>query len=99
MSGGASKVVSITMATMAENVSAENSGSPETIAEDPTPAKISPTSPRGIMLTPTAMRLIFLSSTPSEQISLLTTAVTLSRAAKTSTAGNANRDSSTPMPM
>ena len=54
--GGATSVVTITIATIAENVSAENSGVPETIADNPTPAKISPTSPRGIMLTATAHR-------------------------------------------
>ena len=94
MSGGASKLASMTMATMAENVSAEHSGSRETIAADPTPAKIRPTLPRGIMHTPTAMRLSFWSSAPSEQASLLTTAIMLGRPAQTSTTGNTNCDSS-----
>ena len=37
----------MTMATMAAKVSPSKTGAPATIAVAPTPAKISPTSPRG----------------------------------------------------
>src|SRR4029453_5559767 len=52
--GGVIIVVAITIATIAVNVDREIIGSPFTIRPRPTLAKISPTSPRGIMPMPTA---------------------------------------------
>ena len=86
----------MTMAAIAENVSAENSGVPETIADDPTPAKIRPTSAPRVMLAATAHRFSHRSSTPIAQAILFTTAVTLTSAANTSTAGKKNSETSTP---
>ena len=62
------KVVSMIISTSAENVVCDRIGWPCNIRVLPRPAKIKPTSPRGIIPTPMARRSTPRSSTPNAQI-------------------------------
>ena len=92
-------VVTITITTMAEKVSAPKTGSPATNSDEPIPAKIKPTSPRGIIPTPTARRLIPFSRTPNEQTCFPMIAATLRPAANVRTLTSANERRSTLSPI
>src|SRR5687768_14279263 len=87
---GVTKVVTITMITITEKTSSDT-----TPSDFPIAAKISPTSPRGIMPTPTIHLFTFPAATPDTILPKTATAVT--PRATSSTFGLSSVSSSTPI--
>src|SRR5207302_1913353 len=80
-SGGVAMVVTITMITTAEKTPGSTMRSPPSVSVSPMPAKMSPTSPRGIIPIPTDSRSSP-PNAPSEQACLPRTAASVRAAAR-----------------